>query len=129
MQNDIQFLEDDTATVKKRHHLLTMSKDRHRKRPHVGSSCSDSVNFARCDRASTGGIDSFWRGGLDGAYAQPGEEELCTRSSRCLTNGSFSKEPLLSASGSVGNELSVHSLGESSGVHKVAKKRRVLAQV
>lgn len=131
VQNDLQFLQDDTATVEKRRHSLQMSKDRYRKRLLVDSPFSNLNNYPGCDSASTGGAEFVWRGGQGGAYAPPGEEELYraeSPSTRYLTNGSVNKDKG-KTSGSIGNDLSIHSLGESSGVHKVAKKRRVLAQV
>lgn len=131
VQNDLQFLQDDIATVEKRQHWLLMSKDRHYERLLVGSPFSNLNNYPGCDSASTEGSASVWRGGESGAYAPPGEEELYRAERpniRYLTNGSVNKEKG-KASVSVGNDLAGHSLGESSGVHKVVKKRRVLAQV
>jgi E3 ubiquitin-protein ligase RFWD2 len=131
VKNDLQFLKYDIATVEKRQRGLLMSKDRHYKRVVMRSPISNLDSHPGCDSASTGGAVSVWRGGQGGAYAQPSEEELCKAerlSMRNLASGAVTKD-VEKAGGSLENNQSVYSLGESAGVNKVTKKRRVLAQV
>lgn len=131
VQNDLRFLQGDIATVKDKRRWLVMSKDRHYKRLHGGSPVCDLNKYPGCDSTSTGGAESVWRGGQGGAYAPSGEANPFRAERptiRPLTNVSVSTDKG-KASGIVGNDLPAHSLGESSGVHKVSKKRRVLAQV
>ncbi|KAG0631240.1 hypothetical protein M758_1G237800 [Ceratodon purpureus] len=132
VQNDLQFLKGDIATVEKRQRGLLLSKERHSKRVHVGSGMLDSGSYPRCDSASTGGAVSVWRGGQGGACSQPNEEELYKAERlriRNLATGSVTKD--LGNAGGSGleyNQSISNSLCESAGVHKGAKKRRLLAQ-
>uniref|UniRef100_A0A7I4DBE0 RING-type domain-containing protein n=1 Tax=Physcomitrium patens TaxID=3218 RepID=A0A7I4DBE0_PHYPA len=130
VQNDLQFLKDDITTVERRLRWLLLSKDRHSKRVREESPFSDLDTHTRSDDASTGGAVSVWRGGQGGAYTPYSEEELYRVEKPRMRNvpcTSVTKD-VVKAGGLLENDPSVDFQVESGGVHKVAKKRKVLAQ-
>jgi len=122
VQNDLHFLDDDIAVVERRHSRLLMSKDRCGKRVLVEAPFYDLNRHPGCESTSTGDSVSVWRGG-PGVSSIPLDEEELYRAEG-LRNKDLGK-----AGCSLEDDTSVDTRGESAGVHKVAKKRRVLAQV
>lgn len=131
VQNDLNFLDDDIAIVERRHSRLLLSKDRYGKRVLVESPFYDLNRHPGRESTSTGDSVSVWRGGSGVASIPLHEEELYSAERlriRGLACTSVCKD-LEKAGCSLEDDTSVDTRGESAGVHKVAKKRRVLAQV
>uniref|UniRef100_A0A7I4AMV6 RING-type domain-containing protein n=1 Tax=Physcomitrium patens TaxID=3218 RepID=A0A7I4AMV6_PHYPA len=123
VQSDLQFLKDDIATVERRLRCLLASNKSHSKRVCEESPLSDLDIHTEYGSTSTGGAVSMWRSGQSGAYTPPGEEKLNRAERIRIRNLAYT-----SVSTDIENDPSVDSPGEYAGAHKIAKKRRVLAQ-
>ncbi|KAG0619816.1 hypothetical protein M758_4G167500 [Ceratodon purpureus] len=130
VQNDLDFLDGDIATVERRQNWLLMSKDRHCKRGFMGSSSFDLNSHPGCESSSTGNALSVWRGGQGGASTAPSEQNLYSADKLRMRNVAYTSvtRGFGKASYSLEDDPSVASPDDSARVHKVAKKRRVLAQ-
>lgn len=131
VQNDLHFLIDDIAIVEGRHSRLLMSKDKYGKRVRGESPIYDLNKHPGCESSSTGGSVSVWQGGPGAASISLDEEEMYRAEGlriRGLACTSVNKD-LEKAGCSLDDDTSVDTRDESAGVHKVAKRRRVLAQV
>ena len=120
--------------VERRQNWLLMSKDRHCKRVSAESSLHDLNNHPGCESSSTGDALSVWRvgrGGQGGSSAAPSEQNLYSAESPRMRNVGYTSvsKDLGKADFSLEDDPTVDSHGESAGVHKITKKRRVLAQV
>jgi hypothetical protein len=131
VQVDLHFLDDDIAAVERRQNRLLMSKDRHCRRVCVESPSYDLNSHPGCESASTGEALAVWRGGQGGASTPPSEQDLYSAERLRMRNVAYTSvtKDLEKAGCSLEDYPSVDPRGESAGVRKIAKRRRVLAQV
>ena len=122
VKNDLHFLDDDIDIVERRHSRLLMSKDRYGKRAFVEPAFYDLNRHPGCESTSNGDLASVLRGG-PGVASIPLDEEEMYRAEGLRSKDLEKRDCCLE------DDTSVDTRGESAGVHKVAKKRRVLAQV
>lgn len=131
VQNDLLFLDDDIATVERRQKWLLMAKDRHCRRVFVEPPVYDLHSHPGCESSSTGGALFVWRGGQSGVSTPHSEHNLHSAERLRMRSVAYTSviKDLEKGGCSLEDDPSVDSLDELAVVHKVTKKRRVLAQV